>query len=95
MLTEHVNSRLREIFQWCYCNKLFFYPTKSEFVTVTNEVVVNHPQLLIGTDPIREVDSFKYLGTHVDTRVKFKVQIIHLKGKLTQMCGASFRLSKF
>ena len=42
------------------------------------------PQLFIGTDPIKEVDSLKYLGIHVDTRVKFNVQINHLKGKLSQ-----------
>ena len=95
MLTEHVNSRLREIFEWCNCNKLSLNPAKSEFMIVTNKIVVNRPQLFIGTDPIKEVDSFKYLGIHVDTRLKFHAQINHLKGKLSQLCGVSFRLSKF
>ena len=62
---------------------------------VTNKIVVNRPQVFGGTDPIREVDSFKYLGTHVDTRLKFNVQINTLKGKLSQICGVSFRLSEF
>ena len=73
MLTEHVNSRLREIFECCNCNKLSLYPAKSEFMIVTKKTVVNRPQLFIGTDPIKEVDSFKCLGIHVDTRLKFNV----------------------
>ena len=48
----------------------------------TIKIVVNRPQLFIGTYPIREVDSFHYLCIHVDTRLKFKFQINHLKGKL-------------
>ena len=63
-------------------------------MTVTNEKVVNRPKLFSGTDPIKEVDCFKYLGIHVDTRHKFNVQINHLKGKLSQLCGVMFRLSK-
>ena len=44
MLTEHVNSRLREIFEWCNCNKLSLNSAKSEFMIVTNKIVVNRPQ---------------------------------------------------
>ena len=64
-------------------------------MNVTNRIVVNRPQSFIGTDPIKEVDSFKYLGVHVDTRLNFNVQINHLKCKLSQMCGVSFRTSTF
>ena len=68
---------------------------KTESITVTNKIVVNRPQMFIGTDPIKEVDSFKYLGIHVDTRLNVNVQINHLKSKLSQLCGVLFRLSKF
>ena len=95
MLTEHVNGRLREIFEWCNCNKLSLNPANSEFIIVTNKIVVNRPQFFIGADPIKEVDSFKYLGYHVDTRIKFNVQTNNLKDKLSQLCVVSFRLSKF
>ena len=95
MLTEHVKSRLREILQWCNCNKLSLNPGNSEFMTVTNKIEVNRPQLFICTDPIMKVVSFKYLGIHVDTRLNFNVQINHLKCKLCQLCGVSFRLSSF
>ena len=94
-LTEHVNSRLREIFEWCNCIKLSLNPAKTEFIIVTNEIIVNRPYFSIGTNPIKEVNSFKYLGIYVDTRFKLNFQINHLKGKLSQPCGVSFRQSKF
>ena len=43
MLTEHLTSRLREILEWCNCNKLSFNPAKSELKSVTNKIVVNRP----------------------------------------------------
>ena len=54
-------------------------------MTETNKIVVKRLQLFIGTDLNKEVDSFKYLGIHVDTRLKFNVQINHLKVKLSQL----------
>ena len=83
------------MFEWYNCEKLSFNPTKSEFMIVTNKVVVKRPELLIGTYPIKEVDSFKYFGIHVDTRVTFNVQTNRLKGRLSQLCGVSFRMSTF
>ena len=63
-------------------------------MTVTNKIVVNFLQLFNGTDPIKEVDSFKHLGVYVDTPLEFNVQINHLKGELSQLCEVSFRLCK-
>ena len=85
MFIAHVNSLSREIFGWCNCNKLSLNPAKLKFKTVTNKIVVNHPVMFIGADPIKEVDSFKYLGVHVETRLKFDVGFNHLKGKLSQV----------
>ena len=95
MLNKHINSRLREVLEWCNCNKMSLNPRKSKCLIVSNKMVVKCPQLIIGTNPIKEVDSFKYLGNHVDTQLKFNVQTNHLKDKLSQLCGALFRLSKF
>ena len=67
MLNEHMNSRLQQIFEWFNCNKLSLNPAKSAFMTVTNDIVVNRPKFFISTGPIKEVDSFKYLGIHADT----------------------------
>ena len=72
--TEHINSRLHEICKWCNCNDLSLKQSKSDFTTVTNKIVVNRPQLFIDTDLIKGVDSFKSLGIHADTLLKFNIQ---------------------
>ena len=95
MLIERVNGRLHEIFEWCKCNELSLNPEKSEFLNVANKVVARRLQVFIGADPIKQIESFKYLGIHVDARLDLIVQINHLKGKLSQLCGFSFRISKF
>ena len=59
MLAEYVNDLLREKVEWCDCKKLSLKPEKSEFMTVTNKLVVNRSQVFIGTDPIKDVDSLK------------------------------------
>ena len=57
--------------------------------------LVNCPHLFFGTDPIKKVDRFKYLGIYVDTELTIYVQINHLKGEISWLCGVSFRPSKF
>ena len=77
MLTGHVNSRLREIFECCNCKKLSLNKAKSDFYCDQHDSS-KRPQLLNGADPITEVDRFKFLGIHA--------QINHLKEKLSQLC---------
>ena len=46
------------------------------------------PQLFIGTDQIKEVESFKYFGLYIDTRLKLNSQIEHLKSKFLNFQAA-------
>ena len=92
--THHLNNRLRSILDWCHCNKLPLNPLKSDFLVVANKRIETRPQLFIGVDQINEVKSFKYLGYYIDIHLKYNAQIKHLKTKLSQLCGVSFRLSK-
>ena len=64
-------------------------------MVVTNKRIETRPQVLIGAEQINEVKSFKYIGIYIDTQLKYNAQIKHLKFKLGQLCGVSFRLSKF
>ena len=51
--------------------------------------------MLISSDLSKEVSSFNYLEVYIDTRLKYNAQIAYIKRKLSQICGVSFRLSKF
>ena len=94
-LANHVNNKLRNVVDWCNCNKLALNPSKSEFMIVTNKIITSRPQLFIGASPIKEVSSFKYLGVHIDAQLKFHTQVHHIKGKLSQLCGVTYRLRNF
>ena len=57
-LTAHVSDRLRNISEWCKCNKFSLNPSNSEFMIVTNKTLNARPQLLIGSDLNEEVSTF-------------------------------------
>ena len=64
-------------------------------MVVTNKLIETRPHLFIGADQMKEVKSFKYLGIYVDTQLKYNAPIKHLRSKLSQLSGVSFRFSKF
>ena len=67
LVTDDIIGRLRDISDWCNCNKLSMKPEKSEIMMVTNKILVNRLQKLIGADPIKEVSASitsVYMLTH-------------------------------
>ena len=91
-LVAHVNQRLRIIDDWCNSNKLFLNRDKCEYMIVTNRATLSTNDILIGNDKINEAKTFKYLGVHIDNNCKFQTHINTLKGKLSQLCGMTYRL---
>lgn len=67
-LTDHVNSRLSNKSEWCNCNKVSLYTLKLELMFVTNWMLVAWPQILIGSDLTKDVNSFKYLDINTVAR---------------------------
>ena len=94
-LIRHVNNRLAVINDWCNVNKLFLNRKKSEYMIVTNKVINFTPELFIANDKLTRVETFKYLGVHIDSSLKFHSQLNAIKSKISQVCGASYRLSKY
>ena len=95
MLSTNANNKLSKILDYCNFNKLKLNPIKCEYMLVTYKHINVEPRILIGNEPIKRVDSFKYLGLHIDEKLKFHSQTKHIKSKLTQYCGITYRLRKF
>ena len=53
-------------------------PNKIRNIVVTNKILIAQPQLLKGSDLIKEVSSFKYLGVYIETRLKYNAQIKYI-----------------
>ena len=54
-LLHHVNSRLSIIYDWCNFNKLSLNPTKSEFMILTNKMIISSPD--IGQSALKRVNA--------------------------------------
>ena len=52
-LTDHANNTLRNILDWCNCNKLSLNPLKSEIIVVINKRIEARPQVFIGPDQFK------------------------------------------
>ena len=61
----------------------------------TNKHILNEPNIKLGGQVLSRVNSFKYLGIYVDDKLKFNHHVDHLKAKLSQFCGITFRLRRY
>ena len=59
---------------------------------VTNKKVLNIPRLNIAGNFISQVNCVKYLGVHIDDKLKFSVQLVNLNSRLSRIFSASYRL---
>ena len=94
-LTSYVNERLSILYDWCCFNKMVINPAKSEYLLLTNRPVAVYPVISLGGDIIERVGTSKYLGIHLDDKLKYHDQIAHVKSKLRQFRGVSHRISRF
>ena len=91
-LIEQVNEKLELVTEWCNSNKLKLNASKSEIMIVSNREFEGNPDVLVAGNPIGYTDHFKYLGVHIDAKLKFKFHIDELKTRLNRLCGISYRL---
>jgi len=94
-LSNHVNSRLSIIYDWCNANKLSLNPVKSEYMIVTNRMNLSNLNLYIGQNLVKITKTFKYLGVQIDDHLKHGEHIKKVANKLYYLCGVSFRLKNF
>ena len=95
VLTNYVNGKLSQLLDWCRFNKMVINPAKSQYILLTNKRVPVNPTIKIGEDIIERVNSCKYLGVYLDDNLQYHDQINHIKSKLRQMRGISYRLGKY
>ena len=92
-LVENVNTRLDNITDWCKFNKLSLNSDKCKYMLVTNRDIPLRPIISINNTPIEEVSEFKYLGLQLDSNLKYTDHIKQLCGRLSRLCGMTYRLN--
>ena len=69
---------------WLAANKLSLNVKKSNFLHFHRGKSAKTPiQLKINNTPVEEKDSTKYLGAFIDNKLNWKIQIQHIKSKLS------------
>ena len=91
-LTNHVNNRLKTVFDWCCANKLCINPSKCNYMLFTTKLVDVPPQISLDGATIDKTTSFKYLGVLLDENLKYNEHLEYLCGRLSRICGMTFRI---
>ena len=93
ILYREVNVNLEKFSDWCYFNKLSLNPSKCNYMLLTNKVInQDQPELFLGGEPLEKVDSVKYLGIHLDNKLKYHKHAEDLGKKLCRLRGISYKL---
>ena len=94
-LSNNANAKLALVYDWCCFNKLTINPSKSEYVLISNCSTQVEPLIHIGGNAIQKRTSVKYLGVHIDDRLKYHSHVDNLKKRMSQLGGISYRLKGY
>ena len=62
---------------------------------ITNKHVHIEPNIILGSTTLARASNFKYLGIHLDNKLKYNLHLHYIKAKLSQFCGVTYRLKIF
>ncbi len=91
LLLYSLNYHLRKILDWSNFNKLSINFKKTKWIYFTNRVTVA-PKLYLNGTEIECLQSFKYLGFHIDSELSFKTHIKYIKSRLSRFSYLSKKL---
>lgn len=87
-----------QVLQNYFCDNLLslnLQKTKYMIFRSPRKTLSNLPDLVMDVNVIERVDSFKYLGIHLDCILSWDYHIKKLAGKISTMCGILKRISHF
>ena len=75
-LTDVVNKKMRLILEWCNFNKICVEASKSKYMLITSQLIINDIQVKLSDALLEEVTIFKYLGMMIDKNIKSRIKLI-------------------
>jgi hypothetical protein len=96
-LEHQVNIELCEIYKWLCANKLSSNIDKTNFVIFRSpQRRVNYvPKLFMNNMLLKQEDSIKYLGIHIDSHFNSKSQIIYISKNIKRSIGILCKLRHY
>lgn len=97
VIIASMSDDLRLLQNYFACNLLSLNLQKTKYMIFRSprKAAPNTTGLIIGSDTIEKVDSFKYLGLYLDSTLSWDYHINKVANKTSSMCGILKRLSSF
>jgi hypothetical protein len=93
-LALQLNSTLSKILDWSNYNKLSLNNVKSKWMLITSKEI-HIPNIFIGGQLVERVDTFKFLGLHIDSKLKHRSHLNYLRGRLSSLRYVSYKISPY
>jgi hypothetical protein len=90
-----LNYCLYSILDWCNYNKLALNNKKSKWMFFSRRRAVNIPVLYIDNVEIERLETFKYLGFHLDTRLCHDFHVRSLCTRLSRLSHITRRVKNY
>ena len=92
-LIDSTNHELKKLDDWTRANKLTIHPGKTKLLIVSNRIrQYNNVSIQFLNTEILPTNCCKYLGVHLDNKLKFKDHINHINGKISRHTGILYRI---
>ena len=87
VLTDHINTTLAKVPEWCKFNELALNPSKYVYMLVTGKLSYSEPNLFIEDDAVKRVKNFFYRVMNVGENLKYGSHVEVLQKKFSELAG--------
>ena len=94
-LKVKLNDFVSELNTWLISNKLFPNTQKTFLMLFSNRPVYILPDVYFGDDLLKWVDSIKYLGVLLDSKLNFNLHLDMIRKKVSRGTGIIYRLQSY
>ena len=94
-LYQTMNNELGKIVTWLNSNRLSLNILKSHYMIFTNKTVVVDASIQINSIVLERVESTKFLGVYLDTKLDWKKHISYVKSKIARGVGIIRKARKY
>jgi len=95
LLLNTIQSEIHIFSQWAFVNKLALNASKTKLMILTNRQVAPQVDISVNNTVLEVVHNYKFLGTTLDDKLNFSVNLKELQGKISQLTGISYRVGPF
>ena len=90
-----INQEIKKIDLWMSSNKLSLNYKKTKYMLIHRKNDRSHLNLYINNKKIEQTRSIKYLGVKIDENLNWREHIKYVETKISQACGAIYKLRNF